>query len=115
VTDLTGAIARLKMIRDDPTTPTNTAADIDQVLVEDLDVRDEDRLEAATAEAEALEERLLADLRRRADEARANLQEAVKDVCPGDHAVRQHRDRKPPWCPACGRGDDGRRHKEIET
>jgi hypothetical protein len=39
--DLPGAIARLKLIRDDSTCPMNIAADIDQVLVEDLDVRDE--------------------------------------------------------------------------
>jgi hypothetical protein len=38
--DVEGAIARLKMIRDDSTCPMNIAADIDQVLVEDLHVRD---------------------------------------------------------------------------
>lgn len=41
VNSLDGAIMRLKMIRDDPTCPMNIAADIDQVLVQDLDVRDD--------------------------------------------------------------------------
>jgi hypothetical protein len=40
--NIEGAIKRLKMIRDDSTCPMNIAADIDQVLVQDLDVRDED-------------------------------------------------------------------------
>ena len=41
ITSRDGAIMRLKMIRDDPTCPMNIAADIDQVLVQDLDVRDD--------------------------------------------------------------------------
>lgn len=39
--DIEGAIMRLKMIRDDSTCPMNIAADIDQVLVQDLDVRED--------------------------------------------------------------------------
>lgn len=42
VNNIDGAIMRLKMIRDDPTCPMNIAADIDQVLVQDLDVRDDE-------------------------------------------------------------------------
>ena len=39
--DVPRAIEVLKQIRDDSTTPMNTAADIDQVLVEYLDVRED--------------------------------------------------------------------------
>lgn len=40
--DVPRAIAVLKMIRDDTTTPMNTAADIDQVLCELLDAEEEE-------------------------------------------------------------------------
>lgn len=35
-----------------------------------------------------------------ADEA---LRAAVLEACPGEHHPVQHRDRRPPWCKACGR------------
>ncbi len=34
--------------------------------------------------------------------AQAVLQGLIAAACPGTHAPVQHRDRKPPWCTACG-------------
>lgn len=31
----------------------------------------------------------------------AVLAELIADACPGPHRYVQHRDDKPPWCPAC--------------
>jgi hypothetical protein len=33
--------------------------------------------------------------------AAARLEELIARHCPGPHGYVQHRDRKPPWCPAC--------------
>lgn len=47
--------------------------------------------------------------------ALAELHVAVRAACPGgsDHHVIQHRDRKPPWCPHCGRNSIGTPIKEM--
>lgn len=42
------------------------------------------------------------------------LRAAVRGSCPGDHKGVQHRDRKPPWCPHCGRTDRGVRIKHVD-
>lgn len=42
-------------------------------------------------------------LRDVADKAETALRCAVIEACPGPHHPVQHRDRKPPWCAACGR------------
>ena len=36
------------------------------------------------------------------------LRDLVGELCPGPHRAVQHRDRKPPWCEACGRTERGR-------
>lgn len=54
----------------------------------------------------SLEDRLFS-LRRTADIAAKDLHDAVIAACPGPHEPVQHRDRKPPWCPKCGRTNRG--------
>ena len=44
--------------------------------------------------------------------ARFSLLRLVKDTCPGDHEVLQHRDGLPAWCVACRRDRLGR---TVET
>ena len=41
------------------------------------------------------------------ERANDELYDAILVACPRPHAPRQHRDGKPPWCHACGRGNDG--------
>jgi hypothetical protein len=52
-------------------------------------------------------------LRRTALIARGDLFDAVNEACPGDHSPQQHRDRRPPWCPLCGRDNLGRVQKVL--
>ena len=52
--------------------------------------------------------------RERLDLYEAALQGRVRDACPGDHKTVQHRDRKPPWCPHCGRTERGERIKHVD-
>ena len=47
---------------------------------------------------------LLADLL----EAEGKMRDALVTLCPGEHHVKQHRDKRPPWCDNCGRDDRGR-------
>lgn len=49
--------------------------------------------------------------RLRAERAALRLRNLVAAECPGTHVTIQHRDHKPPWCPACGRTNDGRKMK----
>lgn len=44
----------------------------------------------------------LRDLQLAAAESARELRQYVAAACPGEHELRQHRDRRPPWCPACG-------------
>lgn len=37
----------------------------------------------------------------------AELSRSVVTACPGPHVLRQHRDRRQPWCSVCGRTADG--------
>lgn len=65
----------------------------------------------ATPEQLTAQDRRLEALRNDLELARAKLRTEVVDLCPSDdHDPRQHRDRLPPWCRACGRDDQGRRH-----
>lgn len=58
-------------------------------------------------------DRVLTFKRRRALAEMADLERAVAKACPGPHAPVQHRDRKPPWCPACGRDAMGTRQADV--
>lgn len=47
-------------------------------------------------------------------QAKGRLLEAVNDACPGRHTPRQHRDGRPPWCPACGRDELGQHRALVD-
>lgn len=49
------------------------------------------------------------------DELEHALRELVSAACPGTHVPVQHRDRKSPWCPACGRDARGARQIPCPT
>lgn len=59
------------------------------------------------------EQKHLDYLRDEADGADARLYFAVVAACDGDHKTAQHRDRRPPWCPHCGRTDRGVKVKDA--
>ena len=42
------------------------------------------------------------------------LRAAVRDSCPGEHKVRNHRDMRSPWCTHCGRTDRGESVKHVD-
>ena len=44
-----------------------------------------------------------------ARQSRRDLAEAIRAACPQPHQYVQHRDRQPPWCPACRYTADGER------
>lgn len=46
--------------------------------------------------------------------ANLNLIMLLETSCPGPHKYVQHRDRKPPWCNACGYTGAGFRVKEAQ-
>lgn len=54
------------------------------------------------------------DQRDRVDLFEVSLRVMVRDSCPGDHKTVQHRDKRPPWCPHCGRTDRGVRIKHVD-
>lgn len=43
------------------------------------------------------------------------LHEMVAKACPGPHQAVQHRDMKGPWCPRCGRANDGTLLKDVNA
>jgi hypothetical protein len=43
----------------------------------------------------------------------AKLHEKLRDQCGGPHVYVKHRDRKPPWCDACGYSDVGLHRREV--
>lgn len=45
-------------------------------------------------------------------EARLDLEVAIRKACPQPHRFVQHRDKRPPWCPACRYTADGERIDE---
>jgi hypothetical protein len=45
--------------------------------------------------------------------ALARLQARIAAECPGPHEYTAHRDRKPPWCDACGYSDVGLHRREV--
>lgn len=49
----------------------------------------------------------IAELRGKAIDARLDLADAIREACPGPHVFVQHRDRRPAWCEACRRTDEG--------
>lgn len=60
------------------------------------------------------DEKYLEILRENLGNAEDDLHEAVASLCPGPHVTSQHRDRKPPWCNACGRDDTGVMRKKSQ-
>ena len=56
----------------------------------------------------------LSYLREDARDAIERLRVAVADACPrgAEHRPVQHRDKKPPWCNACGRDSDGNMRRD---
>ncbi|KQY58341.1 hypothetical protein ASD11_01350 [Aeromicrobium sp. Root495] len=55
----------------------------------------------------------LDELRANAAVAARELRDHVAATCPGDHEPKQHRDRRPPWCKACGRDWSGIQHRDV--
>lgn len=53
-------------------------------------------------------------LRMEADVVEYRLLSSVRNKCPGEHKVRNHRDMRPPWCPYCGRTDRGERIRHVD-
>jgi hypothetical protein len=58
---------------------------------------------------------VLSELRSQLDSAQTRLAHYVSLLCPGPHRLIQHRDRRPPWCPECGRDNRGIIHNRFKT
>jgi hypothetical protein len=43
----------------------------------------------------------------------SELEQALSDLCPGEHKYTQHRDRRPPWCSACGYAVNGTKVRDV--
>lgn len=41
-------------------------------------------------------------------DAQKKRKRLLQQACPGKHQLIQHRDMRPAWCEACGRGADGK-------
>ncbi|GAA0528593.1 hypothetical protein GCM10010172_06480 [Paractinoplanes ferrugineus] len=57
----------------------------------------------------------IAEMRKNINTAQMQLAAMVMTACPGPHRPTQHRDRKPPWCSACGRTADGVQIQDVNT
>lgn len=53
-------------------------------------------------------------LRRSLEVTRIQLAAVVMTARPGPHRTAQRRDRRPPWCAACGRTAEGEQIKEVD-